>query len=238
MYKVHFSILRLVAFAAIAFAPSWAAADTLIFDFLPANTFSGTAPAGTLEAVFTDVGTNQVQLAITSSLAAGENLDPGKALYLNFQNHTGNPGNLNFALTGNSGFSQAASVQTGNGDFKADGTGGHLDILFTYSSSTKALTNGESQTYLITTSSGTLSTADFNYLSDGGSPSWLAAIHVQNTPSGGSGSGWVGGVPGNGPQITTPELSSGTLMSLLLFSSVGIYGFRRIRRPVGALVAG
>ena len=165
---------------------------SLSFD--PGNTFSGTAPAGSLTADFTDVA-GGAQLVITSNLAAGENLDPGKALYFNI-----NPSkdsllpSLTFTLTGNTGFSEAASVMTGADSFKADGDGNY-DINFTFSPSTKAFTTGESQTYKITTASGTISASDFvNYLSStgGGNGNWLAAIHVQNTPSGGSGSAWVG----------------------------------------------
>jgi hypothetical protein len=132
---------------------------------------------------------------ITSNLAAGENLDPGKALYFNV-----NPSkdsilqNLSFTLTGNTNFNQQATVMTGADSFKADGDG-YYDINFTFNTSTKAFTTGESQTYKITTSSGTISASDFvNYLSStgGGNGNWLAAVHVQNTPSGGSGSAWVG----------------------------------------------
>ena len=97
---------------AATFSAGTARAD-VIFDFLPTNTFSGTAPAGTLTADFQNVA-GGVQLTITSSLASGENLDPGKALYLNI-----NPaddaslGSLSFSLTANTGFSQAAIVMTG-----------------------------------------------------------------------------------------------------------------------------
>jgi hypothetical protein len=165
---------------------------SLSFD--PSNTFSGTAPAGSITADFTDVA-GGVQLVITSNLAAGENLDPGKALYFNV-----NPSkdsilqNLSFTLTGNTNFNQQATVMTGADSFKADGDG-YYDINFTFNTSTKAFTTGESQTYKITTSSGTISASDFvNYLSStgGGNGNWLAAVHVQNTPSGGSGSAWVG----------------------------------------------
>ncbi len=167
-------------------------AVSLFFD--PASTFSGTAPAGSLTAAFTDVA-GGVQMVITSKLTGKENLDPSSALFLNI-----NPalnsllGNLTFTLTGNTGFSQAAGVLTGIDKFKADGDG-RYDILFTYAPATKAFLNGESQTYLITTSSGTIVATDFtNFFSSpsGGAGTWLAAIHVQNTPGGGGSSGWVG----------------------------------------------
>jgi hypothetical protein len=188
-----------------------AAHADLIFNFLPGNTFSGTAPSGTLSADFSDVAQSScttanggvtttggcVQLVITSNLGTNsginENLDPGKALYLNIDPALSSElGSLTFDLTANTGFSQAASVGQGEDSFKADGTGGEFDILFTYTPSTKAFTNGESQTYDIFTSTGTIATANFDFLSTGGSPSWLAAIHVQNTGSNGQSSGWVG----------------------------------------------
>jgi hypothetical protein len=219
----------LIGVAALALMPAAAFADTVTVSFLPTNTFSGTAPSGTLTAQFSDVA-GGVQLVITSSLASGENLDPGKALYLNI-----NPSksfmlpDLSFALTGNTGFSQAASVQTGEDAFKADGTGGNYDIQFTYGSSTKAFTTGESQTYLITTSVGTISADDFNYLSTGGSPTpFLAAIHVQNTPSGGQGSGWVGGTPD--PVPVPPSL----VLALTGIGSLGLTRLVRWRRSCSA----
>lgn len=192
--------------------------------FLPGNTFSGTAPVGSVTASFTDVSPGVVQLVITSNLAAGENLDPGKALYFNI-----NPskdsilGNLSFALTGDTmGFSQAAVVSTVADAFKADGDGKY-DILFTFHSSTKAFTTGESQTYLITTTSGTISASDFtNYLSlpAGGNGPFLAAIHVQNTSGGGA---WVAGTP----VTTTPIPAAAWLLGSGL---VGLVGIRRKMR--------
>jgi hypothetical protein len=169
-------------------------ANPLTLAFLPTNTFSGTAPAGTLTAEFTDVA-GGVQLVITSNLAAGENLMAGDALYFNI-----NPAlsadlpSLTFTLVTNTGFSQAASVQTGEDAFKPDGDGA-MDILFKYLPSTMAFTGGESQTYLIT--GGPITAADFDFPSTCttgcGTGSHLAAVHVQNTPSGGSGSAFVGG---------------------------------------------
>jgi PEP-CTERM motif len=187
-------------------------AGTLEFDFLPVNTFSGTAPAGTLTAVFTDVLANQVSLKITSSLASGENLDPGKALYLNINpSKSSDLASLTFALTANTGFSQAASVQVGEDSFKPDGDG-LMDILFTYTAGTKAFTTGQSQTYLITDAAGNLSASDFDFSSTCGTGcgtgGFLAAVHVQNTPSGGSGSAFVGGTVGGGGGGRVPEPST------------------------------
>jgi hypothetical protein len=241
------SLLVGLALIVLAGTPRIAGAGMLEFDFLPANTFSGTAPSGTLTAVFADNGDGTVNLKITSSLAKGENLDPGKALYLNFlgDGTTTNATKLSFSLKSNTGFSQAASVmtdadETKKGGFKADGVGGQYDILFTYSPSTKAFTNGEIQNYKIasTVSGGSISASDFNELSEfsSGSVSWLAAVHVQNTPSGGNGSAWVGGTQpegGGGGGTLVPEPSSVVLMGLGGFCLAGIFS-RLGRRKVVA----
>lgn len=191
--------------------------------FNPENTFSGTAPAGYLTANFTDIA-GGVQLVITSNLAAGENIDPNKALYFNM-----NPSqnailqNLTFRLTGNANFNQQATVNTGDNKFKADGDG-YYDILFSYNHSTNAFTTGQSQTYFITASSGSIRASDFtNYLSypGGGTGTWLAAAHVQNTPLGGSGSAWVGGT------VTPTPIPA----AALLFGS-GLMGLAGIRRKM------
>jgi len=209
-------------------------AGVLNFSFLPSGTFSGTAPAGSLTADFTDVTQSKcgastsggcVELVITSSLASGENIDPGAALFLNFDPaETGHlaPGVLTFALTANTGFSQPAAVTTGEDAFKADGDGLY-DIMFNYTSSTKAFTTGQLQTYDISTSVGMVAADDFNFLStpSGGQGTFLAAIHVQNTPSGGSGSAWVGacipGTPGcsSGPPLVTEPGSLGLFVVAL-----------------------
>jgi hypothetical protein len=223
------------ALGALALAVPTAHAGTLEFDFLPANTFSGTAPAGTLTAVFTDVAQATcggsggcVQLVISSSLASGENLDPGKALYLNIDPAKSSElGSLAFTLAANTGFSQAASVMTGEDAFKPDGDG-LMDILFTYTMSTKAFTTGESQTYDIGTTSGTIAAADFDFSSTCGmgcgTGGHLAAVHVQNTPNGGSGSAFVGGTIGSTP-APVPEPATlallGTAMLALECCGVG-----------------
>src|SRR5262249_38595659 len=158
--------LAALVLAGLALAPSAASANTLTFNFNPVNTFSGTAPAGSLTATFTDLGNGDVSLLLTSNLAAGENLDPGKAFYFNFD-PSEDATALSFTLTGNPGFSQASSVMTTNNpndnNFKADGDG-HYSILFTYSSGTKAFTTGESQTYDVHSTAGPIGVSDFDFL--------------------------------------------------------------------------
>ena len=80
----------LALFVILAIGGVLASANSLTLSFNPANTFSGTAPAGSLSATFTDVMAGSdgcvfscVQLTIGSNLGTGENLDPAKALYLN-----------------------------------------------------------------------------------------------------------------------------------------------------------
>jgi hypothetical protein len=185
-------------------------------DFTPAGTWTGTPPGGTptsviLSAVFTDSGSlntllaNQVQLVITSNLASGERLMAGDALYLNFNPaKSSDLGSLTFALTGNHLFPQAATVGESVNGFKPDGDG-QYDLLFMYSlmMGQSAFLGGTTQTYLITdTASASLLASDFDFLSfqavhgDPFGP-FLAAMHVQNTPNGGSGSAYVAGqVPG------------------------------------------
>jgi len=203
-----------------------ASADTLNFD--PANTWSGTAPGGSLSAAFTDVA-GGVQLVIDSNLGAGENLDPNKALYLNISDSS-LLSTLAFTLTANTGFSQAATVLTGENAYRPDGDG-YMDILFTYDSATKAFTNGESQTYLITGGAGLVAsdfTTGWSYCPGNCNGPHLAAVHVQNTPNGGGGSAWVGGTV----DTSVPEPSS----TGLLFSALAVIGLGG-RRWAGSKLA-
>ncbi len=218
--KTIFKSLLLSAF--FAAVPAMGAGNAQAsLSFSPDNTFSGTAPAGSLTADFTDVA-GGVQLVITSNLASAENLDPAKALYFNF-----NPSkdsilqNLSFTLMGNTNFNQHATALTGADSFKADGAG-YYDINLSFTPSTNAFTAGESQTYKITANSGTINASDFtDYLSThgGGKGNWLAAAHVQNTPSGGSGSAWVGATV-----IPTPVPAAAWLLGSGL---LGLAGIRR-----------
>jgi PEP-CTERM motif len=70
--------------------------------------------------------------------------------------------------------------------------------------------------------SGTLQASDFNALSVGGSPSWPAAIHVQNTGTNGQSSGWMGA----GPSSVVPEPSSFVLLG---FAGLIALSYRRLR---------
>jgi hypothetical protein len=107
-----------------------------------------------------------------------------------------------------------------------------MDILFTYTMSTKAFTTGESQTYDIGTTSGTIAAADFDFSSTCGmgcgTGGHLAAVHVQNTPNGGSGSAFVGGTIGSTP-APVPEPATLALLGTAML------GFGVLRRRAAQL---
>src|SRR5512139_602713 len=161
---------------------------TMVFD--PSNTFSGTAPTGSLTAEFIDVTPGTVDLVLTSSLAVGEKVSN---MYFNFGGSS--LSSLAFAITANTD-GPAAAISTGSNAFKADGDG-FYDILFAFSTANPgSLTNGTSQTYVITGTN--LVSGDFNFLSSpgpgGASGPFLAAAHVQAIAPNNS-SGFVGGAP-------------------------------------------
>jgi hypothetical protein len=217
-------------------------------DFTPGGTWTGTAPGGAsnsviLSAVFTDSGSlntllaNQVQLVITSNLAPGERLMAGDALYLNFNPaKSSDLGSLTFALTAHSvGFPQAATVGESENGFKPDGDG-QYDLLFMYSlmMGQSAFLGGTSQTYLITdTASASLLASDFDFPSfqavhgDPFGP-FLAAMHVQNTPNGGSGSAFVAGQPAGSPTPFVGPVPAPSSAILLGMGAVALlFGLRQ-----------
>lgn len=167
----------------------------LTFVFDPSNTFTGTAPTGSLTAEFIDVSPGTVDLVLTSSLAAGEKVSD---MYFNYGDQY--LSSLAFAITANTD-GGAATVATGSNAFKADGDG-FYDINFAFSTiNPGSLTNGTSQTYRITGTN--LDSGDFNFLSSpvdanghGSSPNgtWLASVHVQGIAPNNT-SGFVGGAP-------------------------------------------
>lgn len=200
--------------------------------FSPADTFSGTPPAGSITATFTNAGVDTVSLSIVSALAPGEFVLPGDGFYFNLR-PTMDPTALNFlTVTG-----PVTTFSTGVNAFKPDGDG-KMDLNFTFSPpNLKAFEGGDTATYTLTGVG--LDESDFNFLSDCaqgcGTGAHLSAIHVGDTPMGGEGSAWVGAhVVVNCPDCTpnpTGIPEPGTLVLTAPFI-VGMARFlRRQKRP-------
>lgn len=211
--------LLLGAVLALAAAP--AARADLIYKFNPVNTFSGTDPSGSLEADFSQAGAGIVDLTITSHLATGEDVDPNNKGGFFFNIDTPVTSST-LSIASKSGSSYAPSLLFGT---KADGTGGNFsfDMNFGGLTPSNSFINGQQVTFQISvTGDSTLSPTDFDATSTAG---YLAAVHVQNTPSGGSGSAWVDGTiapsctdcgPG-GTSVGIPEPASLALLGSGVF---------------------
>lgn len=178
---------------------------TLQFEFLFDNVFSGATPAGTSPWVleqFSDVSPGNVLVTVWNNesttgyfigdlyLNLNPNLDP-TALMVRF--NSGSPG-----VT-------AATISTGEDQFKADGDG-YYDLQLSFSSgSSGRFSSGNFMSYDITGIAG-LSSADFEYTStsstaallaaahligNGGSSSWLNPSQVTQVPEPGAILGWM-----------------------------------------------
>src|SRR5262249_48144745 len=105
---------------------------------------------------------------------------------------------------------------------------GKMDIELSYG--TNVFGKGEMETFTIT-GIATLTENSFNFLSNCaqgcGTGAHLAAIHVSNTPNGGSGSAWVGAEVGRDPRSgNVPEPASSALLGA---GRIGL-GFIRRRK--------
>jgi hypothetical protein len=173
-------------------------ADTITYSF---NTeFSGGqapgGPAPWVTATFTQINSHDVRLTIsTSGLTGAEGVSE-----LDFNLLPALSSELSkLAFTFGSG-TQAQTVKAKEDGFKADGDG-LFDLQFAYGTGNGALGAGVTSIYEITDPSTdpTLSAASFLALSSpsgvGGHGPFYAAGHVQNTPNGGGGSGWIAPVP-------------------------------------------
>jgi hypothetical protein len=234
--------MRKFLLASVFVALAGSAKADVVWDFLPANSFSGTPATGNLTATFHTVAPGTVTLQILSNLNGGvhgEFVLPGDGFYFNL-NPAKNPAALIFSLTSNVGFSQAAVLHTGIDAFKPDGDG-KMDIELTWSPSTKAFTAGQSQTYTITGISG-LVADDFSFLSNCdrgcGSGAHYNAFHIGNTGNDDDekeGSDWVGGSlhAVSTPPINPPSGSGSTPVrepATLVILGLGMASLGMIRR--------
>lgn len=177
-----------------------AAKADLIFDFTPTTSFSGTAPSGSLQVVFHTVSTGVVDLGIHSSLATGEFVLPGDGFYFNIDPALSaslaamSISMLSDKTAGTGALSGAPTLSTGEDAFKPDGDG-NMDIELTFSpSSLKGFQSGETEILQITAPGITANSFDFfsTCTTGCGTGAHLAAVHIGDTPSGGSGSDWNG----------------------------------------------
>lgn len=178
--------------------------------------FSSDQPDGSgpwVRLTFDDTGAaNVVRLTIETLLTGtGEHHSSvRKGLYLNL-NPSLNPTGLAFApQTG----TEVENIKLGENQYKADGVGGHFDILMQFSF--KALSTGAGDVvYDISHSGGSLTALDFDCFSHQSDPlnTYLAATHVQGT-SGPQGSGWIGGTTSEYTDEIIPLPSAGAMAAL------------------------
>jgi hypothetical protein len=210
---------------------------TLAYD--ASNAFRGdVAFPGSITADITDV-TGGVQLVITSNLATGEYVEThssasgAEGFFFNFD-----PAlsailpDLTFTLKSTIGaFTQAATTLVGENKFEADGVGGLYDINMTWAKG-QGFSDGESQTYLITTSHGSIDAADFDYLSTDApnaltAHNWVAAAQIGGIAAAPHQS-WVGADVAS--IVGVPESSTWAMM-VIGFGLVGLQLRRRRTAP-------
>lgn len=168
-------------------------ASTFFYHF--SDVFNGTSPVGTapfVDALFTDLSPGVVQLTISAvGLIGNEFLS---TLDLNL-NPALNANKLKFSLAGDTGSFANPTISTGKDKFKADGDGKY-DVSFVFNAkAAKTFGTGDSVTYDITYTGGTLTAYDFDFLSkpsSGGSGPFLGAANISGIPGCDSPmSGWV-----------------------------------------------
>jgi hypothetical protein len=188
----------------------------------------GTAPSGTtpwVTAVFDDSfgGPNTVRLTLStpnlSGGSGGENVD---LWHFNFDPSL-DPTQLVFNAVSN-GASVPNAINTGVNAFMADGDG-MFDIQFDFppppGNGNARFTGGETVVYDLTYISPIdVNSFNFGSVMGGGNGTYVSAAHVQRTPNGGTGSGWIG-------VSVVPEPGTAALLGLGL---AGL-GFAQRRRP-------
>jgi len=193
-------------------------AGAVQIDLALETTFSGVSPASTntpwMCAQFTTVGND-----VLFTLTAPNLTDPEGAekFYFNFDD-TLDVSSLSFGSPTTSGSFMNPSVNIRGANqndsaFKADGDG-YYDIRLDFTTggnTSDTFGNGDEITYLISYGPGAITEADFAFESipGGGTGTYYAAAHVQNTGGEGS-SAWIGAT-----EVTPiPEPSSIALASL------------------------
>jgi hypothetical protein len=158
----------------------------------------GIPPAGItpwIVAIFDDHGsTGMVTLTLSTPHLTGPefvsqwdfNLDPAL-----------DPANLSFSTPIKTGSFDTPTIGQQADFFKADGDGKYdFEFLFATSGDVNnRFTLGDSISYDISMAGITANSFNFLSLPAGGHGPYLMAAHVQNTPNGGGGSGWVTQVP-------------------------------------------
>jgi hypothetical protein len=186
-----------------------------------------------------DNGDGTVNLTISNPNLTG--LEDVAGVYLNFDN-TKNVGALQFSVVSRSGtfdssglsnpstysLNHATSGSMG-GMQRADGDG-YFDIVINGFASgndtTKTFGVGDSVTLKISSTAGSISTADFEFTSDNGSLLNYAAAHVMNTGAQNNKSAWLGTFSFSAvPESSTMGLAAG----LLALGAVGGWSKRQSR---------
>lgn len=182
-----------------------------------------------MTANFTDNGNGTVDLSLSNpNLTGVENVNE---LLFNFADAQVSVQSLNFSTVSESGSFTAPTFAEKNNGFKADGVGGIYDftINFTPGASTaKTFGVGDTLVLKISSTKGPIDAADFEFLSDGGSPSFYAAAQVQNTPNeAGVGSAWIGAnLLG---AVSLPEAPMGVAAGASALG-IAVFGVYRIKR--------
>jgi hypothetical protein len=162
----------------------------------------GSTPPSTsapwLEVVVSDTGFNTVRIdLICQNLGTGEYISEW---YLNL-NPTLDPSNLVFSAPTKTGTFDLTGLNTGADFHKVDGDGYYdIEVLFDSSSEDGGIhrfTIGDQVSYTVSYSGGVIDSSSFSFLSASSESygPYFSAAHVNSTPDGGTGSGWLAAVP-------------------------------------------
>jgi hypothetical protein len=196
----------------VSFVPARARAGSFFFAFT--NVYDGVTPEGSstwVSTLFTDLTPGTVQLTISANgLVNGEFLS---SVFLNLDPSL-NPTKLTFTYVGGSGGFALPAITDGENFVKADGLE-KFDIDFSLGQKAdNVFTGNDYVTYDISSTSYTLTAADFNYLSPSAANfgPLLASAEISGIPGAGdsTANGWIGPC-----QLTpTPEPRAVSLLAL------------------------